>query len=110
MTPREPPPPLPRPARGRLMIDGPPPGKMYPRELEVRCPPGVGGGARIVVRSPDGRATEVAVPSGVAPGGTFVVDLPPTSPQLEVRNSLLLFCGIEWWAPRRQGSPLAPCR
>ena len=59
MTPREPPPPLPRPARGRLMIDGPPPGKMYPRELEVRCPPGVGGGARIVVRSPDGRATEV---------------------------------------------------
>ena len=55
--------------------------RMYPRELRVACPAGVGAGAVVVAVAPDGRRSHVVVPANVAPGGVFMVNIEPTDEQ-----------------------------
>ena len=55
--------------------------RMYPRELRVACPAGVGAGAVVVAVAPDGRRSHVCVPANVAPGGVFMVPIEPTEEQ-----------------------------
>merc|ERR1712196_292134 len=65
-----------------------PVGRMYPRELSVQCPPGIGAGDLMVIHSPDGRSSQVIVPVGVPPGGVFGVPIPPTELQLAYEREL----------------------
>ena len=74
--------------RNQLRCISAPVGRMYPRELSVTCPPGVGAGATILVHSPDGRLSHVVVPSGVTAGGVFGVPIPPTELQLAYEREL----------------------
>jgi len=74
--------------RDQLRCISAPVGRMYPRELSVTCPPGIGAGATILVHSPDGRLSQVVVPSGVTAGGVFGVPIPPTELQLAYEREL----------------------
>ena len=92
--------------RDQLRCISAPVGRMYPRELSVTCPPGIGAGTTVLVHSPDGRISQarmrarvshpregyrltrfppdsqVVVPTGVTVGGVFGVPIPPTELQL----------------------------
>ena len=98
--------------RDQLRCISAPVGRMYPRELSVTCPPGIGAGTTVLVHSPDGRISQarmrarvshpregyrltrfppdsqVVVPTGVTVGGVFGVPIPPTELQLAYEREL----------------------
>ena len=98
--------------RDQLRCISAPVGRMYPRELSVTCPPGIGAGTTVLVHSPDGRISQarmrarvshpregyrltrfppdsqVVVPTGVTVGGVFGVPIAPTELQLAYEREL----------------------
>jgi hypothetical protein len=51
----------------------------HQEHVSVHVPPGTAPGALLQVQAPGGALLQVAVPQGVAPGGSFIIALPPAA-------------------------------
>jgi len=63
-------------------------GNIQPEIVSVVVPQGLCSGDMITVQSPtSGRTTQVMIPSGIGPQGTFTVEFPPASQDDDVRKN-----------------------